>query len=111
MGFVAMPQVEISSGDFLARADLALHGLGVLLEFDGFVKYSRADPYGKHSTPGEVVFAEKVREDRIRDLGYEVVRVTWSDFEDLPALRRRIEAAVARARARRGLATSGAREE
>ena len=34
--------------------------------------------------------AEKAREERLTRLGYEVVRVTWSDLEDPVALVRRV---------------------
>ena len=55
----------------------------------------------KVMTPADVLFAEKVREDRIRSMDYVVVRVVWRDLEDLPLLRRRIEAAMALADGRR----------
>ncbi|NUR15498.1 MAG: hypothetical protein HOQ13_04210, partial [Dermatophilaceae bacterium] len=45
----------------------------------------------------EVVFAEKKREDRIRTLGYEVVRLTWDDLRDPERVRRLLVAALARA--------------
>ena len=44
---------------------------------------------------------EKVREDRLRELGYEVVRLTWADLDDPSLVARRLEAAFARARTRR----------
>lgn len=102
MGFAVTPQVPLADGDFSARVDLLLDDAPVVLEFDGFVTYSRAAPYNVSLAPADIVAAEKYREDRLRELGYEVVRVTWSELADLPALRRRIEAAVARA-GRRGL--------
>ena len=43
---------------------------------------------------------EKVREDRLRKLGYEVV-LTWADLDDPSLVARRLEAAFARARTRR----------
>jgi hypothetical protein len=73
----------------------------VVVEFDGFVKYGRTVVRPGEPAPGDVVFTEKVREDRLRTLGYEVVRIIWSDLADLPAVRRRIEAAIQRARGRR----------
>jgi hypothetical protein len=69
------------------------------------VKYGRSshdpDPFGNRRTPQQVLWAEKRREDQLRELGYEVVRVTWDDLADLVALSRRVGAAVRRARARR----------
>ena len=76
-----------------------------MLEFDGQVKYSRSadqpDPFGHRRSPQQVLWAEKQREDRLRELGYEVVRVTWADLDDPVALARRIRAAIERARRRR----------
>lgn len=65
------------------------------MEFDGFVKYSRADPYRLDRCPTEVLVAEKIREDRLRELGWIVLRVTWSELDDPAALRRRVERALA----------------
>jgi very-short-patch-repair endonuclease len=62
----------------------------VVLEFDGAGKYlDHAD-----------LLAEKDREDRIREMGYEVVRIRWSDLARPGLLRRRILAAIARAEER-----------
>jgi very-short-patch-repair endonuclease len=101
----AIPQFRISDTGFEAIVDFLLEQEKVVLEFDGRVKYSRSpddpDPFGQRRTPQEVLWLEKRREDRLRELGYEVVRVTWSDLDDPKALARRIAAAVQRARARR----------
>ncbi len=87
-----------------ARCDL-LVGEHLVVEFDGRVKYrAGADSGGSSVSPGpgagsgsgsgsgsasvspeEVVWAEKLREDRIRRQGKVVVRVVWSDL-DRPAL-------------------------
>ena len=109
MGVAATPQVEVTAPGFTARVDFMVDGEDVVLEFDGRVKYDRTadqpDPFGYRRTPQQVLWAEKLREDRIRELGYEVVRVTWSDLDDPVALARRIGSAVHRARRRRmGLA-------
>jgi very-short-patch-repair endonuclease len=85
--------------------DFLLDDEKVVLEFDGKVKYTRTadepDPFGNRRTPQEVLWHEKRREDRLREMGYEVVRVTWSELDDPRALAQRIAAAVRRARARR----------
>lgn len=47
-------------------------------EFDGEIKYGRLLKPGQ--SPGEVVFAEKIREDRIRDTGLAVARWTWDEL-------------------------------
>jgi very-short-patch-repair endonuclease len=101
----AIPQYEISTPTMTAVVDFLLTAEKVVLEFDGRVKYGRSsdepDPFGRRLTPQQVLWLEKQREDRIRELGYEVVRVVWSDLDDLGALAKRIAAAVSRARARR----------
>jgi hypothetical protein len=71
------------------RADFRIAGTRVLVEFDGRQKYAEAKD----------VWAEKLREDRIRSLGWEVVRLTWADLRDPTAVARRIEQALARAAA------------
>lgn len=82
------PQVVIRTpaGEFVARVDFLLLDR-VIVEFDGMTKY----------TDVATLRAEKRREDALRALGYQVVRITWADLDDLPALRRRLEAAIARA--------------
>ena len=101
----AIPQHEISTPTVTAVVDFLLTTEKVVLEFDGKVKYGRSsdepDPFGRRLTPQQVLWLEKQREDRIRELGYEVVRVVWSDLDDLVALAKRIATAVSRARARR----------
>ncbi len=91
------PQAKISSGSRTAYVDFLLDDYPVILEFDGMVKYSNQ---GLRPGRDELV-AEKQREDWLRELGYEVVRVTWAELDDLIALARRIGAAIGRAKARR----------
>ncbi len=48
-------------------------------EFDGRWKYDRLLLPGQK--PGEVVFAEKQREDRMREVtGFGMIRLTWEDL-------------------------------
>ena len=51
------------------------------------MKYGRLLKPGED--PGDVVWREKQREDRMRDLGYEVGRLIWSDLSDRPAIAER----------------------
>lgn len=74
-----------------AFADLRIVGTRGLLEFDGSIKYEGA-------TGRQALINEKAREDRIRGLGWHLERVVWRDLDDLPALRRRIDHLVGRAR-------------
>jgi hypothetical protein len=96
MGLVTIPQYRIVDGSFLAVVDFYVKAHRLAIEFDGFVKYSRLDPTATGPTPAEVLFAEKIREDHIRELGHGFLRVVWSDLEDLYTLRRRIEALIER---------------
>lgn len=59
--------------------DFAWPDLGVALEFDGRRKYSAAE-FAAGRSPEDVVWEEKRREDRLRALGLNVVRVTWEDL-------------------------------
>lgn len=80
-------QVEIRDDDgvLVARVDFLFDEQRTVGEFDGKVKY-RADTAGV--SPEEVVWLEKRREDSIRGLGWECVRLVWGDY-DTPALTRR----------------------
>jgi hypothetical protein len=78
--------VDLPDGS-VAFADFAWPDHGVLGEFDGKGKYLRDLRPGEG--PGEALFREKLREDRLRDLGWVVVRLVWSDlFTPKPTLRR-----------------------
>lgn len=79
------------SGDLVAVTDFLFRDQWTVVEFDGALKYA---------TTADLV-AEKLREDRLRELGYEVVRVTWADLEHPARVVARIRAAFARATARR----------
>ena len=83
-------------GSVIARTDLGYPELAVLIEFDGAIKYSKLLRPGE--TAHGVVLSEKIREDRIRDLGYVVVRVAWAELTDPAAVGAKITAALARGR-------------
>ncbi|WP_198598152.1 hypothetical protein [Blastococcus atacamensis] len=71
-------QVEIhDDAGFVGRVDAWYAEAAVALEFDGRVKY--LDPRDGES-PGDVLWREKRREDRIRDTGVRVVRVFNEDL-------------------------------
>lgn len=105
MGHVACPQLAIRAPGLVAYADFAIEDEWVVVEFDGAMKYGQADGvvdhYGEQLASGEVVAREKAREDRIRELGWEVVRVTWAELGQPLLLAAKIQAAIARSRARR----------
>jgi hypothetical protein len=102
IGVAATPQVWIRTRQGPKRVDALLDEHPVVLEFDGAVKYRLPNTSlptdGFTEMPGgNPLFAEKVREDAIRDERFEVVRVVWSQLGDPGGLRRRIDDAVVRA--------------
>lgn len=76
---VPKPELQHSfydSAGFVGRTDMYWEDHAVVGEADGKVKYT--EPYGGRA-PGEVLWAEKRREDRLRALGLAVIR--WSSAE------------------------------
>lgn len=57
-------------------------------EFDGRVKYGRLLKPGEE--PGDAVYAEKLREDDLRDQDLEVVRWTWPEIDHFDAVAERL---------------------
>lgn len=92
LGYRSTPQVTIRSGGHAYRVDRLLDVAPVVVEFDGALKYRQATIEESH----RALLAEKQREDALRSVGLEFVRVDWSMVGDLPALRAAIEAALAR---------------
>ncbi|ADB33678.1 hypothetical protein Kfla_4660 [Kribbella flavida DSM 17836] len=84
----AVPQAVIvdRSGTFVARVDLLLREWNVVIEFDGVGKYDSR----------QALVAEKLREDQLRDLGYQVVRATWTDLDDPTTFVARLSRAIHR---------------
>jgi very-short-patch-repair endonuclease len=93
MARLGLPVPELQFPIAGSYVDFAWPELRVVGEFDGRVKY------GKHLRPGEepgdAVFAEKVREDRIRDEGWRVVRWTWGELADFRPVAQRLQRAFA----------------
>ena len=90
LGFASRSQVRIRRpGGTIARVDFLVDGL-VIVEFDGLVKYAGA-------TGRDALAAEKARESDLLALGFEVVRLTWSDLDDSAEVARRIRVARNRA--------------
>jgi very-short-patch-repair endonuclease len=81
-------QLSTGAGEFVARVDFLFEDEKVVIEFDGESKYGE---------DGAEVVAEKWREDRIRELGYVVVRVSWSDLATPKKTAERVRAAFERA--------------
>ncbi|MGY4543824.1 hypothetical protein ACVWY0_003767 [Arthrobacter sp. UYNi723] len=84
---------------FIGRSDCWWPEQGVVGEFDGKAKYLDVDIRGD-MTAEEAVYREKLREDRIRALGYGFVRWSWADVDNPDRLRRKLLAAGLRPRHR-----------
>jgi very-short-patch-repair endonuclease len=101
LGHPVRSQVRVRDRDeVVARVDL-LVGDRVVVEFDGLVKYEGAE--GRAA-----LAAEKRREDRLRELGYEVVRLTWADLARPTHVDALVRRALARA-ATRGRTSASSR--
>lgn len=87
-------EVTDPSGRVIARCDFGWEEHRTVGEFDGLVKYGRLLQPGQ--TPGEVVHAEKYREDAVRDLGLAMVRWGTSDLSRERMLADRLRRAFAR---------------
>lgn len=76
-------EVRDVAGNLIGVCDWGWPELETLGEFDGELKYGRILKPGQD--PGEVVFAEKQREDALREeTGYGMIRLIWADY-DRPA--------------------------
>jgi very-short-patch-repair endonuclease len=95
LGFDVALQVRLYNehGEFVARVDMLAFELGVVIEVDGAVKYTRPDG----SASVESVISEKHREGAVRDLGYGLVRLDHRSLENPEQIRQRIHAAARRA--------------
>lgn len=94
-------QLEVldASGGLIGVCDFGWRDDHVVGEFDGKVKYGRLLKPGQSA--GEVVWAEKRREDAIRDAGWEVVRWVWDELARPGVIAQRISRACERAHRRR----------
>ncbi len=89
-------QVRIlrADGSLIGRCDFGWRQYRTLGEFDGRVKYGRLLRPGQD--PGDAVFAEKLREDELRDHGWKVGRWTWFDLDRPMVVGDRLRRAFAR---------------
>jgi hypothetical protein len=91
----ALPTLQYEVRDSTGRvgySDFYWEGSRTVGEFDGIVKYQKPE-YLKGRTPGQVVVDEKLREDRIRATGRNVVRWVWADLWSPGELERKLSAA------------------
>jgi hypothetical protein len=71
-------QLVIRDAEGAMRVDFCWRSRRIVGEFDGIAKYLREE-LREGRTPAEVVVAEKRREDRLRRLGWFVIRWGWDD--------------------------------
>jgi predicted transcriptional regulator of viral defense system len=81
-------------GQFVARVDFCWQKQRTIGEFDGKIKYGRMLKSGQSIE--DVLFAEKRREDALRDLGWQIVRWLWADLYRRGVIRDRVLRAFAR---------------
>jgi hypothetical protein len=79
-----------ATGRFIGRVDMGWPELQTVGEFDGLVKYGRTLRPGQDIA--EVLVAEKLREDALRDEDLGVVRWIWTDLTDFGPTARRLRA-------------------
>ncbi len=88
--------VRRRDGGLVGRCDFGWEDHGTVGEFDGRVKYGRL--LGPGQTAGDGVYAEKLREDELRDGGWQVVRWTWQELDRPALIGDRLRRAFARGR-------------
>lgn len=93
------PQARIEDGaGLIGFVDFLFEDQRTVVEIDGKVKYQPTSG----SDAGRVLWREKRREDRLREAGYEVIRLSWADIVHAPRQSAaRIRAAFVRAASRR----------
>ncbi|QYF72602.1 hypothetical protein [Cryobacterium sp. PAMC25264] len=87
LGFL-LPELQVPHWDrdgLIGFTDFFWRTIGKVGEFDGLGKYLREEFTGGRST-ADVVIAEKIREDRLRALGFGVFRWDWQVATSLTAL-------------------------
>ena len=85
-------EIRNGLGAFIARVDFCWDEQETIGEFDGRVKYGRLLPPGQAIE--DAIYAEKLREDGLRDLGWRMVRWTWADLYAPNRLRDRLDRAL-----------------
>lgn len=84
--------VVVDSNGDARRVDFLFQAERTIVEFDGRLKYGRT---GEEAA--DALVAERLREERLLEAGFEVVRLTWRDLLTPERTAARIRAAFARA--------------
>ena len=87
-------EIYDEAGKFVARVDFCWQEQRTIGEFDGKIKYGRMLKSGQSIE--DALFAEKRREDALRDLGWQIVRWLWADLYRHGVIRDRVLRAFAR---------------
>ena len=91
--------VRDERGHVVGRVDFCFELFRVVVECDGQLKYRKGTSWS--AAPSDTLWQEKLREDRVREQGYEVVRAYARDGGDGGAdLCRRVRGAMARSASR-----------
>jgi hypothetical protein len=83
------PELQAAMRDdqgLIGYADFFWREYGVVGEFDGRLKYGADNPSGR--APEDVVYREKLREDRIRRVVRQFIRFGWGEANDPPRMAR-----------------------
>lgn len=75
----------------VGRVDFLFRAQRTVVEFDGLIKYAGAE--GR-----QALIDEKRREDALRSLGHQVVRLTWRDLHHPELVERLLREAFTRTR-------------
>jgi hypothetical protein len=81
-------QWKVGGNGRVYEVDFGWPELRTVGEFDGLSKYGRL--LGLGQDPAEVLVAEKLREDEIRDLDLRVVRWIWAEIDDFDPVTERL---------------------
>jgi predicted transcriptional regulator of viral defense system/very-short-patch-repair endonuclease len=94
---IAPPELQFEIRDdrgyFIGRVDFAWVDMRTVGEFDGKIKYGRLLTAADGR---DAVYQEKLREDALRDLGWQVVRWTWPDLDRPTDIAAKLRRAFAR---------------
>lgn len=93
-----LPVLRPGGGSLVGRCDFGWEDVATLGEFDGRVKYGRLLRPGQSA--GDAVYEEKLREDELRDCGWQMARWTWAELDASGVIVDRLQRAFARGRRR-----------
>ena len=85
-------EVFDENGELVGRSDFCWEEQRVLGEFDGLIKYEKLLRPGERAS--DVVVREKLREDRLRELDWTLIRWTWRELPKTDVLRGRLTRAI-----------------